>query len=216
MIQPKALWLVLLGLWIGFFSWYTSFSGPLTPEEIETTMARAEAGGRSKEKLAALRTFLESDTGHDFVMVNLIEMNDPPPSMPGVPADASAQDLLDEYMKFMFPELLSRASHPVLMAEATAPALDIWGIEGGSNWTTAGLMRYRSRRDMLEIANNPDFQGPHEYKIAAMRKTLAFPADPWFYLGDPRLLLALVLLVFGLTNSLTWLRRHPEVIKPNA
>jgi hypothetical protein len=208
LIQPKAVWLVLAGLWLAFFSWYTSFSGPLTQEEIETTLARAEANGGSETALVDLRAFLESDTGDDFVMVNLIEMNNPPPRMAGVAPDATAQDLLDEYMKFMLPELLRRASHPVVMAQAAAPALDIWGIEGASDWTLAGLMRYRSRRDMLAIASNPDFQGPHEYKIAAMHKTLAFPADPWFHLGDPRLLLALVLLILGLANNLAWARRH--------
>ena len=38
----------------------------------------------------------------------------------------------------------------------------------------------------------------HLYKIAAMEKTIAFPVDPWFYPGDPRLLLALVFSVVGL------------------
>ena len=105
-----------------------------------------------------MREFLESDTGDDFVMVNLIEMNDPPPRMEGVPADATAQDLM----------------------------------ERADRWTAVGLMRYRSRRDMLEIAGNPAFQGPHEFKIASMAKTIAFPADPWMQAGDPRFLLALV------------------------
>ncbi len=56
---------------------------------------------------------------------------------------------------------------------------------------------------MLEIATNPAFQGSHEFKVAALNKTFAFPIDPWFQLGDPRLLLALVLLVVGL--GVSWL-----------
>ena len=63
-------------------------------------------------------------------------------------------------------------------------------------------MRYRSRRDLMDIATNPAFQGAHEFKIASMKKTFAFPGDPWFQLGDPRLLLALFLLVIGLLTSL--------------
>jgi hypothetical protein len=50
----------------------------------------------------------------------------------------------------------------------------------------------------MEIASNPAFQGPHEFKIAAMNKTVAFPIDPWFQLGDPRLVLGLLALVLGL------------------
>jgi len=56
-------------------------------------------------------------------------------------------------------------------------------------------MRYRSRRDMMEISTNPDFEGPHDFKIAAMAKTVAFPLDPWANAGDPRLLLGLISLI---------------------
>ena len=167
-------------------------------------MEQAEAADVAPEDIAKMREFMESDTGDDFVMVNLIEMNDPPPKMEGVPEDATAQDLMDRYMEHMYPELFKRASHPVLFGTATAPALDIWGIEGAERWTMVGMMRYRSRRDMLEIGGNPDFVGPHEFKIAAMNKTIAFPGDPWMHAGDPRFLLALLLTIVGLANSLRW------------
>lgn len=208
MIRPRNAWLALLIVWVAFFSWYTSFAGPLTPEEVATIMQRVEASDAAPEDIAKMREFLESDTGDDFVMVNIIEMNDPPPRMEGVPEDATAQDLMDRYMEHMYPELFKRASHPVLFGSATAPALDIWGIEGANRWTMAGLMRYRSRRDMLEIAGNPDFQGPHEFKIAAMNKTIAFPVDPWAHAGDPRVLLAMLLTILGLANSLRWAKRQ--------
>ena len=42
----------------------------------------------------------------------------------------------------------------------------------------------------------------HEYKIAALEKTIAFPLDPWLQLGDPRLVLALVFAVVGQAVSL--------------
>jgi hypothetical protein len=208
MIRPRNAWLGLLIAWLAFFSWYTSFEGPLTEEGIAAVLARAEATDAAPEDIAKMRQFLESDTGDDFVMVNLIESNDPPPRMEGVPPDATAQDLMDRYMEHMVPELFKRACHPVLFGQPTAPALDIWGIEGADRWTAVGLMRYRSRRDMLEIAGNPEFQGPHEFKIASMAKTIAFPADPWMQAGDPRFLLALVLTILGLSNSLQWAKRQ--------
>jgi hypothetical protein len=55
---------------------------------------------------------------------------------------------------------------------------------------------------MLEITSNPDFGGSHEFKVAAMRKTIAFPIDPWMQLGDPRLVLALLLGLIGC--GLSW------------
>ncbi len=29
-------------------------------------------------------------------------------------------------------------------------ALDLWGIEGAEQWSMGGLVRYRSRRDLME------------------------------------------------------------------
>jgi hypothetical protein len=58
----------------------------------------------------------------------------------------------------------------------------------------AALFRYRSRRALLEIITNPAFGGKHEFKTAALEKTIAYPMEPQLYLGDPRLLLGLILL----------------------
>ena len=39
----------------------------------------------------------------------------------------------------------------------------------------------------------------YAFKIAAIEKTIAYPLDPWFHLGDPRLVFALVFAVIGLS-----------------
>jgi hypothetical protein len=50
-----------------------------------------------------------------------------------------------------------------------------------------------SRRDLMEVASSvPADASIHDFKIAAIEKTIAFPIDPWFQLGDPRLLLAVL------------------------
>ena len=195
---PALVWAVLGVLYGSFFFWYTSFGGPLSSEEIELYLSSAIARGGTPEDLSDLRAFLESDTGDDFVMVNVIEMREPPTAVEGVEPGETAAQVLDRYMEYMWPALLKRACHPVLMGSAAAVALDVWGVEGAERWSTAGLMRYRSRRDLMEIAARPEFSGPHEFKVASMTKTIAFPIDPWFQLGDPRLVLALLFLCVGL------------------
>ncbi len=104
-------------------------------------------------------------------------------------------------MEYMTPQLLKRACHPVLYGRAATQALDMFGVEGMEDWTVGAGMRYRSRRDMLEISSNPAFAGSHEFKIAAMEKTIAFPIDPWLQAGDPRLILGLILAVIGFASS---------------
>ena len=146
---------------------------------------------------------MEEDTGDDFVMINVIDMYEEPMQISGVSSSDTSEDVLDRYMEYMYPALFTRACHPILFGEAANQAMDLMNAPGMEQWTTAAAMRYRSRRDMLEIASNPAFSGAHDFKIAAMAKTIAFPIDPWFHLGDPRLLLALLL---GLAGSLTsWL-----------
>jgi hypothetical protein len=128
-------------------------------------------------------------------------MHETPLPIEGVAPGMTSDEVLAKYMEFMTPALFSRACHPVLYGRAAAQALEMFGIEGVRDWSVGAGMRYRSRRDMLEIATNPGFQGPHEFKVASMRKTIAFPIDPWFQLGDPRLILALLFLVIGLGVS---------------
>ena len=189
--MTRIVWLALALIYAAFFSWYTSFSGPLTADEVDEIMGLAEERQPGRD-LSTLRRFLETDTGDDFVMVNLIDSPAQPKPTPGIRPDETTEEVMGRYMEHMWPELLKRACHPVMMGTAAAAAMDVWGIEGADEWTQAGFMRYRSRRDIVEIAMNPAFQGPHEFKIAAMTKTIAFPIDPWFHLGDPRLLLALL------------------------
>lgn len=192
------LWGGLVLLYGGFFYWYTPLGGPLTEQEIDGYLAKMQARGAEPEAMDRLRRFLESDTGDDFVMMNVMELHEVPVPVAGVLPGETSTEVLGRYMDYMWPALLRRACHPVIMGQAAADALDVWGIDGAGQWSQAAFMRYRSRRDLMEIAGDPAFQGPHEFKEAAMARTIAFPADPWYYSGDPRLLLALVLILLGL------------------
>lgn len=198
------IWTICGVIYLACFSWYTSFGGPLTEEEIESYMAYFERDldGATPQRLASMRRFMTEDTGDDFVMINVIDMYDTPLAIEGVAPGDSSDEVLAKYMEYMYPALFSRASHPVLFGEAANTAMDLMNAPGMERWTRGAAMRYRSRRDLLEIATNPEFSGSHEFKIAAMAKTIAFPVDPWWHLGDPRLLLALLLMVIA--SSLSW------------
>jgi hypothetical protein len=82
------------------------------------------------------------------------------------------------------------------------------GMEGAENWSGGALMRYRSRRDFLEIVTNPIFKGQHHFKAAALEKTIAYPIEPDLQLGDPRLLLGLLLLALTALTDLIRLSRQ--------
>jgi hypothetical protein len=200
MIRPSLIWAVAGALYAGFLLWYTGIGGPLTPEEIERYVEIMAQREPDEQRLAGLRKFLEEDTGGDLVMVNAILLHRRPLRVGEVREGESSQEVLDRYMSYMWPALLKRACHPVVGGRAAAIAVEAWGLENAEEWTMAGLMRYRSRRDMMEIATDPAFRDAHEFKIAAIEKTIAFPIDPFLQLGGPRPLVGLLL--FGLGAAL--------------
>jgi hypothetical protein len=137
---------------------------------------------------------MEEDTGRQFLMLNNIDMNENPGPVDGAEPGETAQQLMGRYMEHMYPELLKRACHPAFFGVVVFSSMDIVGIDNAETWDQAALMRYRSRRDLLDIATNPAFQGKHEFKVAALTKTIAYPVEATIYLSDPRFLLALILI----------------------
>lgn len=204
MTRTRWIWVVLVGLYLAFFAWYTSFEGPLGDDEIEHYLGLLESRQPppAPEGLAMMRRFMEEDTGDDFVMINVIDMYETPLQIEGVEPGESSDQVLAKYMQYMYPALFARACHPVIFGQAANRAMDLMNADGMEEWSAGAGMRYRSRRDMLDIATNPAFAGSHAFKIAAMRKTIAFPIDPWVQLGDPRLVLALLLA--GIGCGLSW------------
>ena len=197
--KRKVLWSIPVLLWLSFTYWYTDFKGPLTEEEIDRGLEQLKTQGWDLGAASKVEQFLREDSGRQFIMVNSIDLNEAPPSMPGFDDGGRAEQYLDYYMEHMYTQLLKRASHPVFVGNVVGQALDVEGIEGVDEWNTVGLIRYRSRRSFLAVLTHPDMRKRHQYKIAAMTKTIAYPVEPTINLGDPRLLLAMLM---GLAASI--------------
>lgn len=204
------IWLLPTLLYAIFLFWYTDLKGPLSDAEIDAFHTQMRSNGSDPELVAFIERFAREDSGKQFLMVNNIDYNEHPPNVPGAEPGESAQQLMGRYMEHMFPALLKRASHPVLMGPAVYPTMDVVGIEGAEAWDQGALFRYRSRRDFLEIVTNPAFSGKHHFKTAALDKTIAYPIETALYLGDPRLLLGLILLALTALADLLRLSRQKE------
>ena len=177
-----------------FFLWYTNLSGPMSDQEIDEAIIGLRANGMAENNIEHWERFMKSDTGDQFIMLNNIEMNPSPPKMPDTPEGATAQELMDVYMEHMYSEQFKRACHPVFFGEVVHETLDITGIENARSWTHGALFRYRSRGDLIQIALNPNSKDRHEYKVAALTKTIAYPIEPTIYPSDARFILFLILL----------------------
>ena len=200
MSKRKLLWLLPTLLYAVFVSWYTDFGGPLSDQEVDNFVSTLSERGGAPDVINRIEGFLRADTGRQFLMVNVLDMNENPPDVEGAEPGESADQLMNRYMEHMIGELLRRACHPVIIGAAVYNAVDVAGIDGAEQWTDGAVFRYRSRRSFMEIVANPAMRGKHEFKLAALDKTIAYPIETNLYLGDLRVLLGLVLL--GLTAIL--------------
>jgi hypothetical protein len=85
--------------------------------------------------------------------------------------------LLQEYVKQFVGVLLSGGGHPVVAARKVAGYIDAWNAPPDPGWSIAGMMRYRSRRDMMKLATNEKFRKAHPFKHAAVQQTYSFPTQ---------------------------------------
>jgi len=189
------IWLAASATYLGFRVWYDGLRGPLRPEEIEAYLQRIETSDfTDTNDLESLRSFMEEDDGREFIMLNLVRLNPEPAPHPETGELTSATKLLREYLGTFVPQLVRRAGHPLLQARKVGGYVDAWNVEPDPGWSFMGYMRYRSRRDLAELATAPAFLAAHPFKAAAMPNTFSFPTKPMLSLyAGPRVWVGLVL-----------------------
>ena len=193
-MAPTLIWLIALLTYALFYCWYIGFRSRVTPAEIERTMAILDAGLVDETRKSHLRHFLANDDGKDFVMVNLLEL--------AKPRKESSKNL-NAYQKIFLGQLLRKAGHPILIARAASGNVENVACQEFDNWTAAGMVRYRSRRDLMEILPATIGSEHHELKLSALDKTYAFPASPWFVVGGPKLLVPLLIALIAAVTQLS-------------
>ncbi len=194
-MSPIAIWCAAAVLYGAFRLWYDGFRRPLTQDEVDAYVAgmhgRALSDVNDPERM---RKFLEDDDGREFVMLNLVRLHPSRVPHPETGELVRPRALLMEYMKGFMPSLLARGGVPLFSARKVGPYVDAWGVEPDPEWTIVGYMRYRSRRDMMDLISDPRFTDAHGMKIAAMPTTFSFPTQVGggAFVG-PRVWVALVL-----------------------
>jgi hypothetical protein len=190
-----SIWAAALALYGGFWLWYVGIPRPLTAAEIDAHLALVAKSelGVTPDRLARLRAFLEADDGGEFFMLNLLRVQPGPVVGPGSDQPRSAREVMAGYSDHFMPALFRRGGHPAYYGRAAAGYLEEWKVEPDPGWTVAAAIRYRSRRDMIELVTDPRFAGAHAFKEAALANTLAFPTAPAFVVVGPKIWVALVL-----------------------
>lgn len=179
-----------------FWFWYVGFQKKVTPQEVEATMRLFDGSGDwTTRQQEHLRKFLLEDDGKDFVMVNLLHLKSP---------RKESREKLAKYQKIFLGSLLRKAGHPVMVATAASGNVENVACDHTDGWGAAGMIRYRSRRDLMNMLPATIGSDHHNLKLESLEKTFAFPASPWFMLGGPRIVVALAIaLVAAITQLAT-------------
>lgn len=197
-------WITAGVLYILFIAWYFNWRRPITAEQIESYMETFSAteGSRYTEP-EVFRRFLEEDDGKEFVMLNLVRLHEQDIEHPITGEKQSPQALIQSYFKPFVKALIKRGGHPVYRAVKKGGYIDSWKAAPDDDYRVVAMMRYRSRRDLLELVMDSRFADGHIYKIAAIEKTISFPTQIIFstYLRPAKWVLLLLLLIASVAQN---------------
>ena len=182
------IWIVMAVLYTVFWLWYSGIKGKLSQAEVEYYMQQFESKGVNADNLSNLRHFLEKDDGREWFMINLLELKSP---------KRESSKLLQRYTKTFMAGMFRRAGHPFFVAIAAAKNIENLNCDDADNWTSTGIVRYRSRRDCAETLLDTFGSDHHADKLASLTKTLAFPARANLLMGSPRVLVAMAAALIG-------------------
>jgi hypothetical protein len=189
--------IVVIAAYAAFLAWHQPLRGPLTELEVRAAFGDRYSPMREAKdgRAATLIDFFLSDDGRPFFMINLNALPE---------HTAHTQKAERAYASYMAPRLLSRASYPVLSTEPivmlnNSLGTDLEAIE------RLVVVRYRSRRDFLEIIATPEFREAVEHKSVSLDGWYSAPASVNPVVSLPQLVLILLITV-GFVGS--WLIRQ--------
>jgi hypothetical protein len=216
-------WAILALIYVVFLFWYGGSGDPLSSDEIEDYLAiveekRAERSDSEpaegeRDVSVKMREFMETDDGREFVMINLNVYRDVPRYQDGRETSGSAEEVEQEYGRRILPNLLVRATHPLLMLE---PAVSLGGIGEfeRQDWSRVNLVRYRSRRDFLDFILKTSWAEDSDHKWAALGRSHSLAATPRASFATVRLVPLLILVVIGLVLDRIASRLRPPQGSP--
>ena len=180
-------WIALLAIFFLVFStWYGGNGKPLSAEEgakliAELRATYADAPHDDGQLADHLEAMIPHDDGKEFYAVNLEQLKT------GPAAEAADQ----AYAGMVIPLLFKRAGHPVFASETAGLMLGKYGEEVDR----VAVVRYRSLKDLINMAKDPAMVAGSPDKFASLDHTEVFITRPIITFMHVRFVLALILIV---------------------
>lgn len=202
--------LVLMLVFGAFWLWQTPgwLQAPLTGPEVDYHLALMQQNlampeGEKAEILARLRAWALKDDGKPVFMLNLMRYYPELLDFEGAPVfDGTPEESNALYEQAVTPIALAKGAYPLFLGMTQGPNL-VEKAAALDNWSRVILMRYPSRRAVLELFADPEYAPWEPYKLMALRVVLV-PTDSEMTVPELRWLVGgLALLLF---TTAGWLR----------
>jgi hypothetical protein len=148
----------------GLLYWYQWSAHTLSDNEIDAYLSTIEAQAQSpggKHDMIALRAFLESDDGRPVYTVNLYKFHDKAAYTAGAGFTGTGEQAYDRFSRVMISLMAERSSHPIYGSS--------W-VDASSDWDRIVVVRYRSRRDLVDLFATDAFADASLHKWASIRE----------------------------------------------
>ena len=173
---------VLALLYVLFLMWFNSSEHPVSVEEAESRLVKISesslnAGGKVPEiGPDELHAFFAGDDGREFFMVNLIKYRDKALYPQELKQEMGDDPMLanDRYGRAIMPYLIKNGSVPIYMSNVSGRFIH---TDGATDWDAVGIVRYRSRRDFLNMIEqiSQSTSSIMVHKWASVERTQVFP-----------------------------------------
>jgi len=186
-----------------FLLWHRRwFTRPLSRDEIALrleTQRDSNHGAISAQERENLVSFLKADDGKPFYMINLMEYREKALYRDGQHPDVkTGRQANTLYSRVVIRELIKRGSYPLFVSRRIGSFLTA-GVDTDF-FEEVGIIRYRSRRDLLDMATSPNLVRAGAHKWASLEKTVVVPTRRIVSL-DLGIVVPLLLALLGLVFS---------------
>jgi hypothetical protein len=159
--------LILTTVLSGFAIWYQGSKSPLTTQEQSAYMVRVSVLQESTQgflNAAAIKEFLSTDDGRPFFVINLFKFRPRAAYADGRESTATGANAFQQFSQAVMPVWLRRGTHPVFFTEPNASTKNDWDL--------VSVVRYRSRRDYVDIITDAAFLDALPHRLAAAERNI--------------------------------------------
>ena len=162
LLNPSVL--IPLTILFVFMYWYQWSANVLSPAEVDRYMGIIEAQTQTpgaQHDLPALRQFLNEDDGKPVYTVNLYKFRELADYPKATGLSGTGEQAYDRFSNIMVPLMIKRGSHPIFGST--------WADQANSNWDRIVIVKYRSRRDLVDLFATDDFAEASLHKWASLQ-----------------------------------------------